>query len=148
MSGKASKPNATSSKAAATTTTTSSNTIPLKWRITQNLLFLWEDANIDQSNKDCQNALVQLQSIVNDVHTFTQRDECIDFLTEVDHMKAYLIIEGSIAQQIVPLIHDIPQLDIVYIFCHNKSRDEQWAKTWAKVKGINAEMTSICKCLQ
>ncbi len=66
--------------------------------------------------------MIQLRSIVNDVKIFTQLDECINFLTEVNDQKAFLILEGTLGQQIVPLIHDIPQLDAVYIFCHNKSR--------------------------
>ena len=148
MSGKTSKSNTTSSKTVATTTTASSDTIYLRQRITQNFLLIWVDASIDQSNKDCQNTLVQLQSVVDDVHIFTQRDECIDFLTEVNDMKIFLIIAGTLGQQILPLIHDIPQLDEVYIFDSNKSSHEQWAKTWMKVKGIHTEITPICQSIQ
>ena len=117
-------------------------------RITQNFLLIWEDPGICKSNKDCENILMQLRSIVNDVQIFTQRDECIDFLTEVNDMKVFLIIPGTLGQEILPLIHDIPQLDAVYIFGNNKSSHEQWAKTWVKVKGIHTEITPICKSFQ
>ena len=82
------------------------------------------DPSIDQSNEDCQNTLVQLQSVVDDVHVFTQRDECIDFLTELNNKKTGLVIAGTLGQQILPLIHDIPQLDEVYIF-DNKTLSPQ-----------------------
>ncbi|CAF4834417.1 unnamed protein product, partial [Rotaria sp. Silwood2] len=43
-----------------------------------------------------------------------------------------MIVEGTLAQQIVPLIHDIPQLGTVYILRADKSGDEQWTKEWIK----------------
>ena len=52
--------------------------------MTQNFFLLWLDANIDHSKKDYQDMLVQLRTVVDGVHLFTQRDECIDFLTEID----------------------------------------------------------------
>ena len=106
------------------------------------------DASIDQSNKDCQNTLAQLQDVVDDVHIFGERDECIDFLTKVDDMKVSLIIMGALGQQILPFIHDIPQLDGVYIYDSNKCSPEQWTKTWVKVKGVHTEITPICESLQ
>ena len=106
------------------------------------------DPAIDLPNKDYQNTFTQLQNIINDVHIFTQQDECIDFLTTVDDMKAFMVIERTLSQQIMPLIHDIPQLVGVYILCNHKSNHEQWANTWLKVKGIHTEVTPICEFLQ
>ena len=103
---------------------------------------------MDQSNEHFQGKLVQLRCIVNDVNLFTQRDECIDFLTEVDDKKAFLLVEGALGRRITPLIHDIPQLDSIYFISRNPSRYEQWIKEWVKVKGVHAEITSICQALQ
>ena len=86
--------------------------------------------------------------VIDDVYIFTQPDECIDFLTEMNDMKIFLIIADILGQQILPLIHDIPQLDGVYIFCRNKTSHHQWATTWVKVKGIHTEITHICESLQ
>ena len=109
----------------------------------QNFHLLWLDAGADHSNEDCQGKLAQLQCIVNDVNLFTKRDECIDFLTEVEGKKAFLLIEGAIGQRILPLIHDIPQLDRIYFISRKTSRYEQWTKEWVKVQGVHTEMTSI-----
>ena len=148
MSGNFSKLNTTSSRTIAKTTA-SSDSIYHRQRITQSVLVIWEDASIDQSNKDCQNMLVQqLQSVIDDIHIFTQRDECIDFLTEVDDMKVSLVMTDILGQQILPFIHDIPQLDGVYIYDSNKYSSEQWTKTWMKVKGVHTEIIPICESLQ
>jgi tetratricopeptide (TPR) repeat protein len=137
-----------SSKSAVTTTTPSYNATQSPQRVVQNFLLIWMDAGIDQSNKDCQNTLTQLRNVVHDVHIFTQRDQCIDFLTEIDDIKACLITGRTLGQQILPLVHDIPQLDAVYIFCNNKSNHEKWSKTWVKVKGVHTDITPILESLQ
>ena len=147
MSKNYSKLNATSFKTIAKTRA-SSDSIYRRQRITQSVLVIWVNASIDQSNKDCQNTLVQLQNVVDDVHIFTQRDECIDFLTEVDDVKISLIMTGTLGQQILPFVHDIPQLDGVYIYDSNKYSPEQWTKTWVKVKGVHTEITPICESIQ
>ncbi|CAF2995214.1 unnamed protein product [Rotaria sp. Silwood2] len=138
----------TSSKIAVTTTRASSDAIHPKKRIIQNFLLIWMDVDIDQSKDNCQNTLIQLRSVVNDVTIFSQPDECVDFLTEVDGVKAFLIVASTIGQQIVPLIHDVPQLDAVYIFNDNKHQNEKWTKEWAKIKGVHTEITPICEALQ
>jgi tetratricopeptide (TPR) repeat protein len=137
-----------SSNTVSAPTTASSDVSSPRQRIFQNLQLIWIDAAIDLSNKDCQSTFKQLQNIVNDIHIFTQHDECIDFLTETYDMKAFLIVEGTLGQQILPLIHDIPELAGVYILCSNKSSHQQWAKTWLKVKGIHTEVLPICESLQ
>ena len=48
----------------------------------------------------------------------------------------------------IPLIHDIPQLDTVCIFRRKKSQHQEWSKNWIKVKGVYKEIVSICQTLQ
>ena len=149
MGGEKSKENISmSSKTAITSTTASHDGTSPRQCTYQNFHLIWIDPAIDLSNEDYQNTFTQLQNIVNDAHMFTQRDECIDFLTTVDDMKAFMIIERTLSQQIIPLIHDIPQLVGVYILCSYKTSHEQWAQTWMKVKGIHTEITPICESLQ
>jgi tetratricopeptide (TPR) repeat protein len=106
------------------------------------------DASIDQSKKDCQNTLAQLRNIVSDVHLFTEPDQCVDFLTDIKDMNVFLIADGSLGQHTISLMHDIPQLDAIYIFCGNKSRHEEWTKKWNKVNGVHTEIKPICETLQ
>jgi tetratricopeptide (TPR) repeat protein len=148
MSGKTSKSKNTSSKTIATTVTTSSDVTNPTQRIIQNFLLIWVDAGIDQSDNDYQNILAQLRSVVNNVNIFTQPDECIQFLNGIHNEKAFVIASGALGQHLVPDIHAMPQLDAIYIFCHNKSWHEGWATEWAKVKGVHTAIKSICEALQ
>ncbi|CAF3802541.1 unnamed protein product [Rotaria sp. Silwood1] len=65
-------------------TTVSPTTVRPRRRITENYLVIWIDSNFDPANEGYQNTLEQLQRVANDIFTITQRDECIDFFTQVD----------------------------------------------------------------
>ena len=136
------------SNTAITLTTASADVTSPRQRTFQNFQLIWIDTGIDLSDKDYQNTFTQLQNIANDVYMFSQPDECIDLLTEIDDVKAFLVAECTLGQQILPLIHDIPQLAGVYILCSKESSHEQWAHAWMKVKGIHTEITPICESLQ
>ena len=113
----------------------------------QNVLLIWLDNNIDEDNDDCQNTLAQLRRIINAVKTFTGGDECIDFITS-NQKKVCIIISGALGQLIVPLIHNMSQVDSIFVFCGNRQRHEEWAKEWPKIKGVFTEIAPICKALK
>jgi len=110
---------ASSMGAGAITTTSSSDAIHPRQRIAQNFLLIWVDASIDESKQDYQHTLAQLRSVANDINIFTKRDEAIDFLTGDHRKNAFLIVEGTLGRNLLPLIHDIPQLDAIYLLCGN-----------------------------
>jgi tetratricopeptide (TPR) repeat protein len=130
------------------TETASSEVSHRKRCLMENFLLIWIDPNIDPLNQDYQDKLTQLQNITNDVNVFNQRDECIDFLTNISNIKAFVIIDGNLCQTILPLIHDIPQLDNIYILCRNKSKHEEWTKAWMKVTGVHTSMSTICESIE
>ncbi|CAF1627758.1 unnamed protein product, partial [Adineta ricciae] len=133
-------------KSKSSSTTTMQNNQP-RQRVVQNYLLVWVDANIDEKGQDCQNTLTHLRSVVNDVNIYTQPDACVQFLKSIGDEKAFVITSGSLGQHLVPEIHGIPQVNAIYIFCGDKSRQETWTKNWSKVKGIHTNIKEICKAL-
>ena len=132
---------------AAVNTTISLATKQSRRRITEIYFIIWIINNTDLANEEYQNTLEQLQDVANDVYTFTNCDECIDFLTEVNDRKAFLIVPNSMAQQLIPSIHHISQLDSIYIYCSSEISPEDWRSNWDKVKGAYMERMCICKAL-
>ncbi|CAF1678561.1 unnamed protein product, partial [Adineta ricciae] len=116
-------------------------------RMLQNHLLVWVDANIDEKDQDCQNTLTHLRSVVNDVNIYTQPDACVQFLNSIGDEKAFVITSGALGQHLVPEIHGISPVNAIYIFCDNKSRHENWTKSWSKVKGIHTNIKEICEAL-
>ncbi|CAF1128435.1 unnamed protein product [Rotaria sp. Silwood1] len=114
----------------------------------QNFLLIWLNSNNDEVNENNNhNNLMQLRSIVNTVKTFTNMNRCVDFLTDIQDEKAFMILAATVAQYIVPLIHDIPQLNSIYILSENESTVDSWIQKWNKVKGVFTNVSSICEKL-
>ncbi|CAF1120651.1 unnamed protein product, partial [Rotaria sordida] len=117
-------------------------------RIIQNFLLVWLDANIDESKVDFQNTLKHLRRIIASITTFTDAQQCFDFLNGITKEKAFMIVSGSLGQKIVPEMEAMSQLESVYVFCTNQSYHEQWANKVSKVKGVYTKIEPICKALE
>jgi hypothetical protein len=66
------------------------------------------------------------------------------FLIEKKDEKACMLISGSLGQHIVPQVHDMSQVDSIFIFCDNKA----WHEQWPKIKGVFTEIAPICEALK
>ncbi|CAF1273273.1 unnamed protein product [Adineta steineri] len=144
MDPKPSKPNVKSPHGA-----TASYARQPRQRMTPNYLLLWVETTINQTNEHYENTLKQIRTITGDANVFTQRDACIDFLTNSpEDIKSFLIVKDTMSQQIMPLINDIPQLDGVYIFNDIKTLHEEWTKKWQKIKTIDTNINNLCQALK
>ncbi|CAF5206671.1 unnamed protein product, partial [Rotaria magnacalcarata] len=138
----------TSSLTSSATATLSSNTVGSKRHMTQNYSLIWLDGSIDLSEDDWQAKLTQVQSIVSDVHMFTQSDDCLEFLKNTIVEKVFLIASGYSGQDLIPKIHSMSQLDAIYIFCGNATRHKAWATAWLKIQGVFTSVEQIYKSLK
>ncbi|CAF0771032.1 unnamed protein product [Adineta steineri] len=114
----------------------------------QNILLIWLDSNIKETDDDCQNTITELRRAVNDINTFTDVDQCFEFIETVVDKRACMIISGSLGQHFVPFVHNMSQIDSIFIFCSNRKHHEQWAKDWPKIKGVFADITPIYEALR
>ncbi|CAF1089302.1 unnamed protein product [Adineta ricciae] len=114
----------------------------------QDVVMIWLDNHIDHNNADCQLTIAQLEHITDNVTTFTDNDECVEYILNCNDHQVYLIVSGALGQYLVRCIHDIPLLHSIFIFCQNKSYHEQWAKHWNKIKDVFTDITSLCQAIQ
>ncbi|CAF1502564.1 unnamed protein product, partial [Rotaria sp. Silwood1] len=114
----------------------------------QNSLLVWLDTDFDESKDNYKISTQHLRNILETVTTFTDIDECIDFLSDIENENVFMIISGALGQYLIPVIQECPQLVSIYIFCDNQVIHERWAKTMAKVKGVYTQIEPICKELQ
>jgi hypothetical protein len=114
----------------------------------QNVLLVWLDNNIDNNNEDCRNTVTEFRRVVNEVNTYTDSDQCIQFIDTIANNKVCMIISESLGQLIVPRVHNMSQVDSISIFCGKKARHEQWTKEWPKIKGVFTEISPICEALK
>ncbi|CAF4691391.1 unnamed protein product, partial [Rotaria sp. Silwood2] len=90
----------------------------------------------------------QFQRIVSSIETFTDIDECVDFLTDIKDQQVFFIVSDKTSETFVPLIHDVPQIDSIYIFYDNVVNHEQNMKEWRKVKAVVNDISFICDQLK
>jgi hypothetical protein len=117
-------------------------------RMVPNILLIWLDNNIDKNSVNYRKAITQFRRLVNIIETFTDSDQCLDFLTDICTENVILIISDTLCESTVPVIHDVTQLHTIFIFCENKARYERWAEGWPKIKGVFTQITLICQSLE
>ncbi|CAF1111352.1 unnamed protein product, partial [Adineta steineri] len=66
----------------------------------QNVLLVWLDNSINDKNVDCSNTIKQLKRVVNNINTFTDSEECIEFLQTITNNKVCMIVSGSLGKYI------------------------------------------------
>ena len=121
---------------------------PANVQMVQNVLLIWLDGTINEDSSDCQNTVTHLRRAVNAVNIFTDDGECIQFLQDMTKEKVCMVISGFFGQHIISRVHDLSQIDSIFIFCGNKTYHEGWAKKWPKIKGVYTEIKPICDALK
>jgi tetratricopeptide (TPR) repeat protein len=112
-------------------------------RLTETFRLIWLDSQFNETIKDKR----QLACLFDSIEKFFDPDQCVDFLTNIKLQKVLMIISHVFSEQIVPLVHDIPQLDSIFVFCCETINDQLWSNDYRKVKGFFTEMSSICDLL-
>ncbi|CAF4298728.1 unnamed protein product, partial [Adineta steineri] len=114
----------------------------------QNVLLIWLDNNINENNADCSSTIKKLKRIVNNISTFTDGNQCVEFIQTINNNKICMIVSGSLGKHILPHVHEMSQVDTIFIFCNNQEWHKQWAKEWPKIKGVFTDITSVCEALK
>lgn len=117
-------------------------------RITLNFQLIWLDPNIDESDDDFRNSIDQLQTIFHTINVFTDTDQCLDFLTDIQSEKVFMILSDNLGQCLIPFIHNFPQLVSIFIFHEEKSTDKEWTKNWSKVNGTFTQIVHLIESLK
>jgi tetratricopeptide (TPR) repeat protein len=143
------KPSASKSSSTEKTSQASASSKHTSVQMVQNdILLIWLDGNIDKKSDDYRNTITEFERVINTVNTFTDGDKCVRFIEGLNNEKVYMVVSGSLGQHIVPRIHDMSQIDLIFVFCGNKNHHEKWAKDWVKIKGVFTEVAPICKALK
>ncbi|CAF2840151.1 unnamed protein product [Rotaria sp. Silwood2] len=78
----------------------------------------------------------RLRCIINFLKVFNNVDDCFNYISSVKSEKVFLITSGLLSETIVSLVHDLPQLRFIYIFCQQKGKYELCSKRYIKIHGI------------
>jgi transglutaminase/protease-like cytokinesis protein 3 len=115
---------------------------------TQKFRLIWLADDIDELKKNFPQSFTDLRSIVSSIDTFSDVDLFVNFLFEINNEKVFMIVSGGLGKNTVPVIHDAPQLDSVFVFCYKKADHEKWAKEWPKVKGVFNQIDAMWQAVE
>lgn len=94
---------------------------------------IWLDSlvNTSQENLDGQKLI---RSSIDHLKTFENIERCEEYIRSISHNeRIILIVSSRLARDIIPRIHQLRQVSSIYIYCLDKSANEQWAKQYKKV---------------
>ncbi|CAF3389811.1 unnamed protein product [Rotaria socialis] len=91
-----------------------------------------------------------LQNIIASIRIFPDSEQFIDFLSDIKDEEVFLIVTGSLGHHLVSgiKIHTWVQLNFIYVLDDKLATQEQWAQTTWKVKGVYAQLESVCETLK
>lgn len=95
---------------------------------------IWLDSlvNISVENLDGQRLI---RSSIDLLKTFEIVNTCEEYIRSISqNERVILIVSGRLGQEIVPRIHQLRQVSSIFVYCLDKSANEQWAKQYKKVK--------------
>jgi hypothetical protein len=97
---------------------------------------IWLDASVNESQENIQ-AQQQLRTSINHLITFEDDQPCLQYIRCVPKDdRIILIVSGKLGRIIVPKIVQYRQIASIYVYCMNKEANEQWAKSFSKVRDI------------
>lgn len=126
---------------------TTDNIVKKERKSSKNLL-IWLDGNIDIASQSFKYAITTLQRVISNIGTFTDSDEFINFIKKIEHEKIFVIISGTFGEETVPKVHDMYQINSIFIFCANKEYHEKWTKNWSKIHGVFTEFSRLYESIQ
>jgi hypothetical protein len=92
----------------------------------------WLDQDVYKT-KDNEETQKELRKIINHLQAFENSDECEQVIRKTTQEKIILISSGSMGREIIPRLHDLPQLNACYIFCQDQAANKKWANNYTKV---------------
>lgn len=66
-----------------------------------------------------------------------QDDRCIKYVREqCANKRLFIITSGSLGRKVVPVIHDLPQVYAIYIYCADVKHNQEWAHKFTKIRVV------------
>jgi tetratricopeptide (TPR) repeat protein len=114
----------------------------------EDLTIVWLDITIDSNNIVWSKRQSLLRSCINYIRTFTDQNECLEYISTIHDERIFLIASGSLGEIIVPKIHNLSQISAIYIFCGDIVKHNQWSKLFSKIRGVFNDENSLMICLE
>ena len=110
----------------------------------EDLSVVWLDKDINRS-EDCIDTELELRRLIAYLKTFADLEDCVTYLTSLTskHNRVFVIVSGALGIALLKQIKDLETIIWIYVFCENKALHAEWAKQYAKVRGVFVEKVPL-----
>ena len=114
----------------------------------EDLSVVWLDSTINR-NEDCIDTELELRRLVAYLQTFTDLNECMNYLINLPSKdnRVFIIVSGSLAIALLERINNLEAVVWIYIFCENEALHTEWTKQYTKVRGVFVDKIRLFSCL-
>jgi tetratricopeptide (TPR) repeat protein len=102
--------------------------------------FIWLDDTIEKKKENRDTKALIRKLVKGHLETFADSGQCIDYIfTKIatqEVQKIFFIVSNRLGPNVVSIIHDISQIQTIYVYCHDRETAVQWTKPYSKVGGI------------
>ncbi|CAF2614017.1 unnamed protein product [Rotaria sp. Silwood2] len=89
------------------------------------------------------------RTVFHRIQTFNEPDACVELLSEIQHQQVFFIVSNSLGQIIVPIIHDLSQVHVIYVFNEiNTDLEQTWTNNLRKIEGSFMEISTLCDSIK
>jgi len=85
------------------------------------------------------------------IEFFTDRDECLDFISNTHDEKIFLILSEQLSKEIATIVHDIPVVHSIYILVSDhqtESGNTSCSKSYFKFQHLSGDISMMHKALK
>lgn len=94
------------------------------------------------------NDVFELSELGYSIESFTDQNECVDFISNTEDERIMLIISDWLSDLLVPILHDKPAIQSISIFCtHTPTCATFSSKSFPKTNPVDRDILSIRKAL-
>jgi tetratricopeptide (TPR) repeat protein len=114
--------------------------------IANDFVVVWLDSNIEKSRDDLDTRSLIRRMVRGHLLTFKDADQCLDHIFDkLTNQRIFFIVSNSFGPDAVSLIHDLPQIQTIYIYCRTRKIAEEWSKSYPKVSNIFTEKQTLLR---
>ena len=113
----------------------------------EGITLIWYDERLETTD-DTKETAQELREVNNYVLFYSDLLSCVDYIKSVTNEKIFLITSGKSASDILQEIHELPQVDSIFIFCMKVERYQDFLRDYEKVIGIYDDRAILIHSIQ
>ncbi|CAF1019927.1 unnamed protein product, partial [Didymodactylos carnosus] len=117
----------------------------------EEITLVWLDEHkIDHSSNG--NEIILRKQILRQINDYCkfydEQNSCVEYIYSIKNEKVFLVIPGSCANDILIRVHDLEQVDSVFIFCMERNKYLLLMNDYSKVVGIYTKQNDLIENIQ